>query len=364
MSVRVPFGDRLGGWLQEHARPVMLWLGDVETRVLGEALQAQTVRAPVWITGMARAGSTKLLELLSSLPGHTSHRYADFAGLYTPWWWNWLRARTRFGARAALPVERAHADRIQITAESPEAFEEPLWRAHLPDWRTLAFDPAAPLPQWARRHRAHLAKLLLVRGAQRYVGKANEHLPRLRWLLAQYPDARFIVPVRDPVSHVGSLLKQDRLLSALGQTHAAVRRHLRRAGHTEFGLDRTVPALHHPAAALARAAFAEGDPVRGYAQWWNALYGGLQTDLAQHPRLAQAVCIVRYEDLCGTPEQTLGRVLHHLDIAPEIAAATITRHAHELSLPDYYRSPLDQTQQAQVRALCAPVARVWGYCGD
>ena len=52
------------------------------------------------------------------------------------------------------------------------------------------------------------------------------------------PTARFIVPVRDPRWHVASLMKQHRLFWRRGQRDPRILKHMRRAGHLEFGLDR------------------------------------------------------------------------------------------------------------------------------
>jgi hypothetical protein len=92
---------------------------------LRRRLSALPIDRPVFITGLARSGTTLLLSLLAKVPGVATHRYRDFPFLWTPMVWNWLQA---WAATAEAPVERPHRDRIQITKESPEAFEEPLWQ--------------------------------------------------------------------------------------------------------------------------------------------------------------------------------------------------------------------------------------------
>lgn len=363
---RVPAGDRFGGWLQEHCSGLLLWLADMESRVLREELAASPVRAPIWIAGLARSGSTKLLEILSGHAALTSHRYADFAGLFTPWWWNWLRSRALRKPRQVVPVERSHADRILVTDQSPEAFEEPLWMAHFPGLhatdaaqRSAVFDGADSHPRFERRLREHIGKLLHARGAARYLAKANYHLPRLAYLLRQYPDARFVVPVRHPLTHIGSLVKQDRLLSEMGAANAGVRRQLRRAGHFEFGLDKRVPNLGE--AAQAREDFARGDVAAGYARIWNSLYGHLLQQLQADAKLAAAVLVVPYEQLCAQPQQRLQQLFAHVGLHDAQAAQLIARHAGELSEPVYYRNPLDAPESERVMQLTAPARAGLGY---
>src|SRR5690606_23975462 len=102
----------------------------------------------------------------------------------------------------------------------------------------------------------------------------NYNLTRLRYLRKLFPDARFIVPIRDPEWHVASLMKQHRLFSAAGAKDEKVRRHLRRSGHFEFGLDRKPVNLGNEAAVAEIAAlWRDGKEAAGYAAHWAAIYG-------------------------------------------------------------------------------------------
>src|SRR5262245_1122157 len=104
-------------------------IGDLETQLLEKRLREVRIDRPVFIAGLARSGSTMLLEILSRLPEVGTHRYRDFPLLFIPWWWNQFQDRF---AESAAPVERPHQDRITITKNSPEAFEEPLWNFFFP----------------------------------------------------------------------------------------------------------------------------------------------------------------------------------------------------------------------------------------
>src|SRR5690606_13322516 len=124
-----PWTDRLGGLVERWPR---LWtrLGNWETRLLEERITGVEVRRPIYIAGLARSGSTILLELLACHPETVTHRYRDFPLVATPWAWNWFLDRA--GAREQVARERAHRDRIAVTPESPEAFEEVIWMAFFP----------------------------------------------------------------------------------------------------------------------------------------------------------------------------------------------------------------------------------------
>src|SRR5690606_8102595 len=84
----------------------------------------------------------------------------------------------------------------------------------------------------------HVRKILLVRGKPRYVSKGNYNVARLAYLARLFPDARFVIPVRHPVTHVESLVRQHALFSGYSRDDARVPEYLRAAGHYEFGPQR------------------------------------------------------------------------------------------------------------------------------
>ena len=183
-----------------------------------------------------------LLELLARHPDVVTHRYRDFPPVLVPWMWNrFLDHATRRDPEA---TERAHGDRIMITPESPEAFEEAVWMAFFADAhepaRSAVLDEGTRRPDFEEFYRNHVRKLLLLRGGRRYVAKGNYNVTRLGYLLKLFPDARFVIPVRDPLWHVASLMKQHQLFCREEEQNPRVLRHMRRSGHFEFGLGRRV----------------------------------------------------------------------------------------------------------------------------
>ena len=75
---------RFFGWLV-HAHP-NFWIdvGKLETQLLKGRLARRAVDAPIYITGLARAGTTLLLNILASHPRLTSFKYCDYYGAFTP----------------------------------------------------------------------------------------------------------------------------------------------------------------------------------------------------------------------------------------------------------------------------------------
>jgi hypothetical protein len=355
--------DALGGFI---SRRPGLWigLGNLETRVLSDEIEATEIVRPIYISGIARAGSTILLETLARHRDLVSHRYRDYPPVFTPFWWN--RFLERVPQREAPPAERTHRDGIAITPESPEAFEEVIWMAFFPDLH----DPSASdvlgaqthCPAFEAFYRDHIRKLLRVRGGGRYLSKGNYNVTRLEYLLALFPDARFVIPVRDPVWHAASLMKQHALFCAGESRHPAALRHMRRVGHFEFGLDRR-PIHAGDAAAVAGivSAWERGEELEGWARHWDHVYRFVADRLDANPELKAASLVVRFEDLCRDPQATLRAVLAHCRL--EAADSWIDERAAGIRFPSYYRADFAPEELEVIARHTAETAARFGYSG-
>jgi hypothetical protein len=354
-----PLLDLVGGWTHRH-RDFCLGLGRLETRLLGRELHAVPLTMPVYVTGLARSGSTLLHEIIAAHPGVATHRVKDYPMVYTPYWWR----RATAAQRPTAPRERPHRDRILINLDSPDALEEMVWMAFFP----RCHDPSVDNRLDARtRHRAfeqfypaHLRKLILAEGAARYVAKANYHVARLPYLARLFPDARFVIPVRAPAGHVASLARQHRWFAqGQGQNPRALA-FMQRSGHFEFGRDRRPIHLGDPerVRAILRA-WAAGDEVRGLAAYWDMVYGYLARLLDAEEQLRAMTLTVRFEDLCAAPAETIWAVLDHC-ILPE-AERVVARFAGTIRAPDYYPSSFTPAELAAIREETGATACRWGY---
>jgi Sulfotransferase family len=354
-----PFLDLLGG-LVHHQRAFWLQLGRWESRLLLHELVPVRIVAPVYVCGLARSGSTLLHEIVASHTGVATHRIKDYPMVFTPCWWR--RATAKLRPRA--PRERAHQDRVLITSDSPDALDEMVWTAFFPH----CHDPEVSnllraedrRPAFETFYRLHIRKLLLAERATRYAAKANYHIARLPYLVRLFPDARFLIPVRDPVAHIASLMRQHQGFSRGQQKHSRSLSYMQRSGHFEFGLDRRPMNLGDGGRVQTIVqAWAEGEEVRGWACYWDMVHGHLARLLAADDRVRAAAMVVRFETLCDAPGETLRAVLHHCrlpDVEPIVA-----RFAPDIQRPDYYRNSFSSADLNTIRAETAASATHWGY---
>ena len=340
------------------------WLARVESAVLKDETAAIELTRPIYIAGVARSGTTILTEMLARHPDLASHFYADFPNIYTPFWRHWLAER--LPGTPAAAVERAHKDRLMITAESPEAVEEVIWMQFFDRLHDSAecqvLDASTDNSAFETFYRDHLRKLLLARGRKRYLTKGNYNTTRLAYIQKLFPDARFVVPVRNPVNHVASLVKQDRLFLENSAQDPRVPHQLRMSGHYEFGPDKAC--IHTGDDTVADAIHAhwrEGRLIHGWALYWNSVYATVLDQIEANPALKKAVMLLRYEDLCSKSHETIFRLVEHCRLPAAPFESIANDYAGRLTEPDYYRPDLNAAEFRFLADATTRTAQRLGY---
>lgn len=367
-TVPVPGGQLFCARIMRRTGGLWERLGNLETRVLGSELEGIRIRRPIYVTSLARAGTTIITEMLASHPDVTSHHYSDFPPVWTPYWWNALRSKLPLPRVEA--AERAHKDRLEVTPDSPEAVEEVLWMRFFPgahdDSVSNVLDTGTDNPGFEAFYRDHVRKLLAVRGAKRYLAKGNYNLTRLEFLLKLFPDARFVIPVRDPVWHIASLMKQDRLFTEQHDANPKAKDYMHLLGHYEFGRGKhCINVGDDDLVSEIRELWGSGEAVRGWALYWRSLYEHLLARIEDNERLRAACLLVGYEALCREPRTWIGKILDHCALAGDGAARVREEFAGRLSPPGYYQPGFGDSELELIRyitgATADRLASIGGY---
>lgn len=361
---RIPRGLYLVWQAKHHFESSSVRLGAVESRMLGRRLRGQSVDRPVYVTGLARAGTTITLELLSRHPHVATHRYRDMAQPYLPFVWN--RVLDRLPLPPPRPAERLHKDGIFVSRDSPEAVEESIWKWFFPglhdEDRSAVLDATTTDPAFERYYRDHIAKLLLAQRRRRYLAKANYNVTRLAYLVRLLPGARFLVVVRRPTAHFASWQKQQELIT---RTHRHDRRWLtttRSVGHHEFGEDqRFINAGDIDRVREIRSAWNAGEYARAFGMYWSSIYGHVLDLADRDPLVREATLFVRHEDLCADPGNTIDRMLRHAALDAAAFVDVREQYAVRLAQPQYYRATLDDAELRDLQETTTAVATRVGY---
>lgn len=282
-------------------------------------------RQPVYVTGLARAGTTIVLEALYSSRAFTSLTYRDMPLVMAPQLWAKLTAGHQKNAELR---ERAHHDRLKVSFDSPEAFEEVFWQT-MTDGDYIGADGLTPRKIDADvidDYRRYVATVRSASGLPelRYLAKNNNNVLRLDAIRDAFPEAVILVPFRNPMDHAHSLLKQHRQFIEMHAGDAFALKYMNWLGHHEFGAG-FKPILFDPASRPVDAD--EAMTLAYWLRYWTHIHHHL---LDHH---LNDIVLFDYDAFCATPEDSLRRLADavHVDPNPMLpfAAKVLTPTHHE-----------------------------------
>ena len=176
----------------------------------------------VFISGMARSGTTVLLNAIYETKEFASLTYQDMPFVFSPNSWSKLNKKKTL----IQTQERAHGDGIKIGINSPEAFEEIFWKT---------FDDREP--DTKNKFIDFIQLLCLKYKKRRYLSKNNQNIKRIEYLIRSFPNSNVIIPYREPLQHSLSLFNQHKKFISFQKKDDFIRRYMSLIGHSEFGLD-------------------------------------------------------------------------------------------------------------------------------
>lgn len=225
----------------------------------------------VFVTGLARSGTTIMLRALYDSSDFATLTYADMPFLLAPNIWGKLQ-------RTANPQplkERAHGDGILVNVESPEAFEEVYWMTQ-------------DEPEASAEFNNYIQLILRKYNKKRYLSKNNQNVRRLSSLLQLLPHSSFLIPFREPLQHANSLYTQHTRFLKAQSSDKFVKDYMDWIGHSEFGRG-------YKPYFEKEGQYDDPSNLNHWLEQWLFMY----TKLADEFSEVERVRFVCYEDLCN-----------------------------------------------------------------
>ena len=281
------------------------------------ARDPRIIDQPVYVMGLARSGTTVVLEILEKVGPFSSPTYRDMPFVLCPNFWQGLTRHSRLSAQFTA---RAHGDGIAIGFDSPESFEEIFWRTacQIKPGPALAYasnskDTSADFA--AYRQLSLLSALQNGRvhpqtaQSLRYLSKNNNNLMRIKQLSAQ-AGAHLVLMIRDPLATAWSLYRQHQRFVQIQAYDTYVRAYMRWLGHHEFGQG------HKPLAIGTQHlhGFNPAQPDYWLAYWLGTYQNLWQTFKNLPPDHAERTIWVPYERMCQSSAKELSRLFSFFKI--------------------------------------------------
>lgn len=174
----------------------------------------------VFITGLARSGTTILLNAIYRSNIFASLTYEDMPFVLAPNLWSKIPS-----IKSKIePKERAHGDGIKFSLQSPEAFEEVFWRT-FSDSEIETFED----------FKDYTNNICFKYKKDRYLSKNNQNVKRILDISNYFQKSKILIPFRDPIQHSNSLLLQHKKFINYSKNDSFIAKYMKWIGHTEFG---------------------------------------------------------------------------------------------------------------------------------
>ena len=228
----------------------------------------------VFIIGLARSGTTILLNALYKSNIFGSLSYADMPFVLAPNLWS----KISFKRVDPELKERAHGDGIKVSTDSPEAFEEVFWKT---------FD-SENHDELEEKFRVYVSNILYKYKKERYLSKNNQNIKRVELINFIFSNAKILVPFREPIQHAYSLLTQHKKFIEDSKDDKFISKYMKWIGHTEFGPN-YIP-IHNQ-----NLNFPNDLEINHWIEQWYLTY----SDSFQSLKNKKNVHFISYEKLCS-----------------------------------------------------------------
>ena len=267
-------------WLQQKLHQFALsskFMREVMFDVESSSISTnQTDDNHIFISGLARSGTTILLNAIYESNEFASLSYKDMPFVLAPNLWSKLS----FNKKDIDLVERAHGDGIKVSTESPEAFEEVFW---------MTFDESQK--DTKEKFKNYVQLINHKYHKKRYLSKNNQNIRRLGLISMIFPDSKILIPFRNPIQHAYSLLSQHKRFIEDSKKDKFISNYMKWIGHTEFGPN-YIPINDK------NLCFEDDLTINHWLEQWHLTYKYCFENLKSN----ENVYFVCYEKLCNTHE--------------------------------------------------------------
>lgn len=296
---------------------------DLETSLFGKNLPEVSRGKQVFVSGLARAGTTVLMRILHETGQFASLTYRDMPLVMSPNLWRKLSSGAE---KKGVEAERAHGDGLSISFDSPEALEEVFWRTFCGN-DYIRKDRLVPMnadDDVLINFRQYVGLILKRYDRTRYLSKNNNSILRLPSLCRAFPEATVLVPIRHPATQAASLLHQHQHFLEVHEANEFSRKYMTWLVHHEFGAD------HRRFNFVGSTSDRTNQRPEDLGYWielWIDAYSYLEKVAEELGAQIEFVC---YEDLVGNPVFAKSRLSDKLSL--EIGDALELRKAPEYPL--------------------------------
>lgn len=288
----------------------------------------------VIVSGLARAGTTSLMNDLSKIEQFATLNYANMPFLMCPNLWAKF-----YKPKSKELKERSHKDGIKIGLDSNEALEEYFFKVKAND----AFINESSLTEYAipekdYQHYIDYQTIIKDDDQKIYLAKNNNFILRYKSVREWNADFLMVILYRDPLTHAASLMEKHKDYQKLQSDDPFVLEYMNWLGHHEFGLNQK-PFIFEESENFSELS---KDSMDYWLKSWINYYSYALKFKEKN------TLFVSYDHYCEKPTDTIQHVLERINLKteiPEYSGFTNKRKPDVSYSQDIYQEALDLYDQ-------------------
>jgi hypothetical protein len=229
----------------------------------------------VFITGLARSGTTAILNFFYEQNIFASLTYNDMPFILAPKISNILNKNN-----IDKKFIRLHKDGIVYKYSSPEALDEIFWKTYNDE----------EVSDYLSKY---IYQILKKYKKSRYLSKNNYNYKRINKIKSIFPNSYFVITYRNPLQQAYSLFNQHKNFIQMQTQDKFILDYMNWLGHTEFGLGYKnwyKPILYH-----------NSMKIDHWLEQWYLFYSNLLKNISNFDKLI----LLSYEDLCDNDDTSI-----------------------------------------------------------
>ena len=273
---------------------------------------------PVFVTGCPRSGTTILTEILNETNYFGSYLYKDLPYYKIPIIWNYIRDKML--ESNVDKIRRIHGDNIFYNYNSPDSFEEIIWSNNLPNYNDMIgsfIEDNYENKRLLSELENSIKKILFLRNSKRYLSKGNYNLFRLKYLMKNFKNAKFIIVIRDPYQTSLSSENVHKIFLLESKKDNNFDKALEFLCHFEFGNKRKVLNICSDKKTI-KVLWKKGKEFEGYLYQWMNIYNFVLNNYL-NDELKKNLFIFNYEKFKENKESVLKKLFKFLNINLDIS---------------------------------------------
>ncbi len=262
----------------------------------------------VIISGLARAGTTSLMNYLAKIDDFKTLNYANMPFLMCPNIW-----KKFYKPKNNQLKERSHKDGIMIGLNSNEALEEYFFKvkandSYIKDTHLLEYS----ISEEDYSDYIDYQSIIKLDNNKIYLAKNNNFLLRYKSIQEFNKEFLMVILYRDPLTHAASLMEKHHEYKILQEDDPFVLEYMNWLGHHEFGINQKPFMFNN-----SKPFINNKESIDYWLESWINYYQ-YALSLDNHNTL-----FINYDSFCTNPKKTIEQILQNSKIktkTPDYAA--------------------------------------------